>query len=80
MPSRWCPECGRIVSSSSIPNYCPWCSCSLKNEPFLPPYSEWKNVSDVISKARENWEKRQKELQMATPIDLGNGRLQMRLF
>jgi len=34
MPSKQCPECGKIVISSQIPNYCAWCGCSLKEQPL----------------------------------------------
>jgi len=63
MPSKWCPNCGRITSCNSTPNFCCWGCGSLKDEPLLPPYSEWKNGQDeIIEQARQNWEKRQKEL------------------
>ena len=35
MPSKKCPDCGKIVTSSQIPNYCAWCGCSLKEQPLI---------------------------------------------
>ena len=34
MPSKKCPKCGKIVTSSSIPGFCAWGGCSLKEQPL----------------------------------------------
>lgn len=36
MPSKYCPHCGRIISSNNIPNYCVWGCGSLKDQPLIP--------------------------------------------
>ena len=35
MPSKKCPECGRIVTSNINPAFCAWCGCSLAGQPIL---------------------------------------------
>ena len=29
MPSRLCPECGKVTTCNITPNHCAWCGCSL---------------------------------------------------
>lgn len=80
MVSRYCPRCRRITSSSGNVNYCAWGCGSLKEEPILPPYSEWVGgYIGMIEKAHAEWEKREAEKRKMFE-DIGNGRLQMKLF
>lgn len=80
MGSKWCPCCGKIISTNGIPNFCTQGCGSLADEPLLPPHTEWKGgYYGMIEFARKEYEKRQKEKQPEA-IEIGPGRLQMRLF
>lgn len=81
MPSKWCPKCGRITSVTGSPNFCAWGCGSLADEPLLPPYSEWVNgYSGMVEYARRLWKEQQEKIKIPEPVDIGDGRLQMRLF
>ena len=49
MPSKKCPECGRITTSGNRPDFCTRCGCSLKGQPFL---SEMHREKEPVCKNR----------------------------
>lgn len=56
MASKYCPRCGRIASTNSIPNYCPWGCGSLKDEPILPDYKNWDERLKMIEDLKAKYE------------------------
>ena len=52
MPSKKCPECGKIVTSNIIPSYCAWCGCYLAGQPIITePLSLYHEQSDNSNSA-----------------------------
>ena len=81
MASKYCPHCGTIISTSGIPNFC-WNGCgSLAEQPVFPDHSQWPpgGYYELCEIAKKEYEERQAK-KAVEPLDLGNGRLQMRLF
>lgn len=79
MSSKWCPRCGKIISTSGVPNFCTQGCGSLADEPILPPYSEWtQGYEGMVKYARVLWEEKQKQISKA--VEISPNRLQMRLF
>lgn len=78
MSSKWCPRCGKIISTSGIPNFCTQGCGSLADEPILPPYSEWtQGYEGMVEFARALWEQKQKQKAVD---EISPDGLQMRLF
>ncbi len=55
MPSKYCKNCGDLVTCSSSPNYCCWCGSDLRQEPLTPPFNTFaerlKIIADAAAKA-----------------------------
>ena len=47
MPSRICPECGKITTCNLKPDYCAWCGCSLIGQPFVKEDNKVKQETKV---------------------------------
>lgn len=61
MVSKWCPKCGRIVSTSrgTYPNFCPWDCGSLADEPELSPDTMYMDYYKLVEIARRKYLERQ---------------------
>ncbi len=57
MPSKYCPKCGKIISSNYVPNYCPWGCGSLKDQPLIPKNTNLLDYLKLMRSHRENEEK-----------------------
>lgn len=79
MASKFCPHCESIISTNGVPNFCYYGCGSLAEQPILPAFNTMEERSKIIEEAKREYKERQNKKE-ALFTDLGNGRLQMRLF
>lgn len=82
MVSKYCPRCGRITSTSGVPNFCMWGCGSLADEPLLPDYDKWPpgGYYEMCKIAQKEYEERQKQKQPPPGVEIEPDKIQMRLF
>ncbi len=78
MVSKWCPKCGRIVTTSrhTYPNFCPWGCGSLADEPELPPETDHIDYYELVEIARKAWQERQ----LQKNLNKTTNNVQLKLF
>lgn len=79
MPSKYCPHCGTIITTSEIPKFCYYGCGSLAEQPILPEFKNFEERLKIIEDAKKEYEQRKAKKEIPS-LDLGNGRFQMRLF
>lgn len=73
MPSKYCSTCEKLVTSSSIPNYCCWCGRDLSNQECTPAFNTFEERLKVIADAAAKVIPIKKE-------EIKPGRYQLKLF
>lgn len=79
--SKYCPTCGRIVTTNFKPNYCPWGCGSLQDEPLLP--KDWYysvSYTQMAKTAQKEYEERLQKKIKVKPVEIEPGKFQMTLF
>lgn len=54
MPSKYCPDCDKIVCSATSLIFCPYCGKSLLGQKALPEYNTWEEREEILKQARQN--------------------------
>ena len=49
MPSKWCCNCQKIVSTNTTPKYCCWCGKDLRADEILPEFNSWSERERIVS-------------------------------
>ncbi len=82
MPSKYCPKCGRINSSNSIPLYCMWGCGSLEQEPTLPEYENWPQggYNEMCKIAQQEYENRNRAKIWQQNTEIEFNQMQLTLF